>query len=77
VDKATLSFAIKEGKVNYNGFMATTHYSILDQFVNAISATTLNAGYRLKYYCDTLGLFLNNEIDDLIAKQFPTCLTVG
>jgi gamma-glutamyltranspeptidase/glutathione hydrolase len=79
VDKATLSFAIKEGKVNYNESMATTHYSILDQFVNAISATTtLNAGYRLKYYCDTLGLFLNNEIDDLIAKQdFPTCLTVG
>jgi gamma-glutamyltranspeptidase/glutathione hydrolase len=69
VDKATLSFAIKEGKVNYNESMATTHYSILDQFVNAISATTtLNAGYRLKYYCDTLGLFLNNEIDDLIAK---------
>jgi gamma-glutamyltranspeptidase/glutathione hydrolase len=38
------------------------------------ATTTLNAGYRLKYYCDTLGLFLNNEIDDLIAKQFPTCL---
>jgi gamma-glutamyltranspeptidase/glutathione hydrolase len=28
VDKATLSFAIKEGKVNYNESMATTHYSI-------------------------------------------------
>jgi hypothetical protein len=41
-----------------------------------MATTTLNAGYRLKYYCDTLGLFLNNEIDDLIAKQFPTCLTV-
>jgi gamma-glutamyltranspeptidase/glutathione hydrolase len=32
----------------------TTHYSIVDQFGNAIAATTLNAGYGSKYYCDDL-----------------------
>jgi gamma-glutamyltranspeptidase/glutathione hydrolase len=28
---------IKEGKVNYNESMETTHYSIVDQFWNAVS----------------------------------------
>jgi gamma-glutamyltranspeptidase/glutathione hydrolase len=33
--------------------METTHYSIVDQFGNAIAATTtLNAGFGSKYYCD-------------------------
>jgi gamma-glutamyltranspeptidase/glutathione hydrolase len=49
--------------------METTHYSIVDQFGNAIAATTtLNAGYGSKYYCDELGFFLNNEMDDFSAK---------
>jgi gamma-glutamyltranspeptidase/glutathione hydrolase len=44
-DKATSSSDIKEG-VTYNESMETTHYSIVDQFGNAIAATTtLNAGY--------------------------------
>lgn len=69
VDKATLSSDIKEGKVNYNESMETTHYSIVDQFGNSISATTtLNAGYGSKYYCDELGFMLNNEMDDFSSK---------
>jgi len=68
-DKATLSSNIKEGNVNYNESMETTHYSIVDQFGNAIAATTtLNAGFGSKYYCDELGFFLNNEMDDFSAK---------
>ncbi|PKH67952.1 gamma-glutamyltransferase [Flavobacterium sp. ALD4] len=68
-DKATSSSAIKEGNVTYNESMETTHYSIVDQFGNAIAATTtLNAGYGSKYYCDDLGFFLNNEMDDFSAK---------
>lgn len=68
-EKATLSSDIKEGKVNYNESMETTHYSIVDQFGNAVSSTTtLNDGYGSKYYCDELGFFLNNEMDDFSAK---------
>nr|WP_244153808.1 gamma-glutamyltransferase [Flavobacterium xinjiangense] len=68
-DKATLSSDIKQGKVNYNESMETTHYSIVDPFGNAVSATTtLNDGYGSKYYCDELGFFLNNEMDDFSAK---------
>lgn len=68
-DKATLSSEIKEGKVTYNESTETTHYSIVDQFGNAVSSTTtLNDGYGSKYYCDELGFFLNNEMDDFSAK---------
>ncbi|MBX9889156.1 MAG: gamma-glutamyltransferase [Flavobacteriaceae bacterium] len=69
INKATLSSDIKAGKVNYKESMETTHYSIVDQFGNAVSATTtLNAGYGSKYYCDELGFMLNNEMDDFSAK---------
>ena len=68
-EKATLSSDIKEGKVTYNESTETTHYSIVDQFGNAVSATTtLNDGFGSKYYCDELGFFLNNEMDDFSAK---------
>ncbi len=68
-EKASLSSEIKEGKVNYNESTETTHYSIVDQFGNAVSSTTtLNDGYGSKYYCDELGFFLNNEMDDFSAK---------
>lgn len=68
-DKATLSSSIKEGTIDINESTETTHYSIVDQFGNAVSATTtLNDGYGSKYYCDELGFFLNNEMDDFSAK---------
>jgi gamma-glutamyltranspeptidase/glutathione hydrolase len=47
----------------------TTHYSIIDQFGNAISATTtINAGYGSKLYSSELGFFLNNEMNDFSSK---------
>lgn len=68
-NKATLSSDIKEGKVNYNESTETTHYSIVDSFGNAVAATTtINDGFGSKYYCDELGFFLNNEMDDFSAK---------
>ncbi len=68
-NKATLSSDIKEGKITYNESTETTHYSIVDQFGNAVAATTtLNDGFGSKYYCDALGFFLNNEMDDFSAK---------
>jgi gamma-glutamyltranspeptidase/glutathione hydrolase len=69
VEKASLSSEIKEGKITYNESTETTHYSIVDQFGNAIAATTtINDGFGSKYYCDELGFFLNNEMDDFSAK---------
>ena len=47
----------------------TTHYSIVDQFGNAIAVTTtLNGGYGSKLFADELGFFLNNEMDDFSSK---------
>ena len=68
-EKASLSSDIREGKVNYNESTETTHYSIVDQFGNAVAATTtLNDAFGSKYYCDELGFFLNNEMDDFSSK---------
>ncbi|OXA66272.1 gamma-glutamyltransferase [Flavobacterium aquidurense] len=69
VKKASLSSEIKEGKISFNESTETTHYSIVDAQGNAVAATTtLNDGYGSKYYCDELGFFLNNEMDDFSAK---------
>lgn len=69
LDVATLSSSIKEGTVSYKESTETTHYSIIDKFGNAVSATTtINDGFGSKYYCKELGFFLNNEMDDFSAK---------
>jgi gamma-glutamyltranspeptidase/glutathione hydrolase len=54
--------------------METTHYSIVDQFGNAIAATTtLNAGYGSVLLMTWV--LLNNEMDDFSAKaEYPICL---
>ena len=68
-DKATLSSDIERGNIQISESSETTHYSIVDQEGNAISATTtLNGAYGSKLYCDELGFFLNNEMDDFSAK---------
>lgn len=47
----------------------TTHYSVADQFGNAVSTTyTLNGLYGNKIVVDGLGFLLNNEMDDFSAK---------
>ena len=68
-DKATKSSEVERGNVQIVESMETTHYSIVDDEGNAISATTtLNGGYGSKLYSDELGFFLNNEMDDFSAK---------
>ena len=68
-DKATLSTDVSHGKVQVVESNETTHYSIVDQFGNAISVTTtINGAYGSKLYCSELGFFLNNEMDDFSSK---------
>jgi gamma-glutamyltranspeptidase/glutathione hydrolase len=68
-EKAALSSDIERGNVQISESSETTHYSIVDQEGNAISVTTtLNGAYGSKLYCDELGFFLNNEMDDFSAK---------
>ncbi len=68
-DKATRSSDINYGAIPGYESDETTHYSIVDQFGNAISVTTtLNGAYGSKLYAEELGFFLNNEMDDFSAK---------
>ncbi len=47
----------------------TTHYSVYDEFGNAVSVTTtINSGYGSKIVVDGAGFLLNNEMDDFSAK---------
>src|SRR4029077_18476740 len=47
----------------------TTHFSVVDQFGNAVAnATTLNFSYGLGLVADGTGILLNNELDDFAAK---------
>ncbi|WP_291118426.1 gamma-glutamyltransferase [Flavobacterium sp. UBA6135] len=69
-EKATKSEKISNGTIVFSESTETTHYSIVDSFGNAVSATTtINDAYGSKLYCDELGFFLNNEMDDFSAKQ--------
>jgi gamma-glutamyltranspeptidase/glutathione hydrolase len=68
-DKATLSSEVTHGNVMTYESNETTHYSIVDQFGNAIAVTTtINGGYGSKLYVDELGFFMNNEMDDFSSK---------
>ncbi len=67
--KATLSATIKQGKVDIIESHETTHYSIVDQWGNAVSiTTTLNGNFGSKVLVRGAGFFLNNEMDDFSAK---------
>nr|BFF38072.1 gamma-glutamyltransferase [Tenacibaculum mesophilum] len=68
-EKATSSTDVSHGNITMVESDETTHYSIVDQFGNAISATTtINGAYGSKLYCSDLGFFLNNEMDDFSSK---------
>lgn len=68
-EKATKSSDVSHGNIQIIESNETTHYSIVDQFGNAIAATTtINAGFGSKLYCSELGFFLNNEMDDFSSK---------
>ncbi len=68
-EQATPSSEVSHGQLAILESEETTHYSIVDPFGNAVSVTTtLNGAYGSKLYCDALGFFLNNEMDDFSAK---------
>ena len=68
-EKATPVDSISHGEIVGYESEETTHYSIVDQFGNAVAVTTtLNGGYGSKVYADELGFFLNNEMDDFSSK---------
>ena len=68
-EKATSSDSLSYGVIPGYESDETTHYSIVDQFGNAIAVTTtLNGAYGSKLYVKELGFFLNNEMDDFSAK---------
>ena len=68
-DSPTPSDEISYGKIEILESDETTHYSIVDQFGNAVSVTTtLNGTYGSQLYCSELGFFLNNEMDDFSSK---------
>ncbi len=72
-DAATPSSELSYGQIPGFESEETTHYSIVDQFGNAVSVTTtINAAYGSKLYVEDLGFFLNNEMDDFSSKPgFP------
>lgn len=68
-NKATNSKNLSHGEVAIMESDETTHYSIVDQFGNAVAVTTtLNSGFGSKLFCSELGFFLNNEMDDFSSK---------
>ncbi|MCC9166888.1 gamma-glutamyltransferase [Pontibacter sp. XAAS-A31] len=69
LDKATPSSAVKAGDLMVYESEQTTHYSIVDQFGNAVSVTTtLNGSYGSKVVVEGAGFLLNNEMDDFSLK---------
>lgn len=68
-EKPTLSKDLDHGNIEIIESDETTHYSIVDQFGNAVSVTTtLNSGFGSKLYSKELGFFFNNEMDDFSSK---------
>lgn len=68
-EHASKSSLVQMGEIPISESKQTTHYSIIDAKGNAVSATTtLNDNYGSKIYCEELGFFLNNQMDDFSAK---------
>jgi len=68
-EKATPSSEVSQGKILGYESNETTHYSIVDQFGNAVAVTTtLNTNYGSKVLVKGAGFFLNNEMDDFSSK---------
>jgi gamma-glutamyltranspeptidase / glutathione hydrolase len=71
-DRATPSEEVGPGLEVGEG-INTTHYSIVDQWGNAVAVTTtLNSSFGSKVTVAGAGFLLNNEMDDFAAKPgFP------
>jgi len=67
--KSTPSDSISYGKAHFSESEETTHFSIIDNFGNAVSVTTtLNTSYGSKLFVNERGFLLNNEMDDFSSK---------
>ncbi len=63
------SSAISHGSFQQHELSETTHYSVVDQWGNAVSVTTtINDWFGNSIVVDSAGFFLNNEMDDFAAK---------
>ncbi|MBX2977596.1 MAG: gamma-glutamyltransferase [Ignavibacteriaceae bacterium] len=68
-NQATPSKEIQSKLKDFFESEETTHYSVLDEFGNAVSVTyTLNSGFGSKLIAEGTGVLLNNEMDDFSAK---------
>ncbi|WP_407177807.1 gamma-glutamyltransferase [Bradyrhizobium sp. STM 3562] len=67
LERATPSAEIATAKAPHEG-SNTTHFSVVDQFGNAVSNTyTLNFSYGVGLVAEGTGVLLNNELDDFTA----------
>jgi gamma-glutamyltranspeptidase/glutathione hydrolase len=71
--QATPSSQIRAGLTPKKEGDNTTHYSVVDQFGNAVAATvTLNLNFGLGLVAEGTGVLLNNELDDFaLAPGVP------
>lgn len=73
LSQTTPSSQIKAGVTPKREGENTTHYSVIDQYGNAVAATvTLNLNFGLGLVAEGTGVLLNNELDDFaIAPGVP------
>lgn len=68
-NQTTPSELIKPGNLQPFESDQTTHYSVVDQWGNAVSTTTtLNFSYGSGLVAEGTGVLMNNEMDDFSAK---------
>jgi len=72
-NRASVSSEIHRGSPEAYSSEETTHYSVVDAFGNAVSATTtLNNTFGTSIVVDSAGFLLNNQMDDFSVKPgFP------
>jgi gamma-glutamyltranspeptidase/glutathione hydrolase len=67
-DRATPSSAVK-GDLGASEGDHTTHYSVVDQYGNAVAVTyTVNFLFGIRQIAGDTGFFLNDEMDDFTSK---------
>jgi gamma-glutamyltranspeptidase / glutathione hydrolase len=71
--RASVSAEILPGSPESYSSEETTHYSVVDKYGNAVSATTtLNNTFGSSIVVDSAGFLLNNQMDDFSVKPgFP------
>lgn len=67
--KATPSATIRPGKAPLDESGQTTHFSVVDQYGNAVAnTTTINTAFGSGIVVEGAGFLLNNQMDDFSAK---------